>query len=174
MLHTAIAWVGFLTQVGLGMMYLWSAASMAWEWSLFRSTVEGLGLARAVASPAAGTLIAAEFSLGSLLATGEYPAPTAAGALLLLLFFAGIGLYAEGRGLNLSCNCFGGSRTRLGKVTSVRAVVLAIPVMAFWLSSRSGPQTWPADSGPAVVTLVLCAWLIVHIHAQTMRAWSAP
>ena len=127
MLHTALAAVAFVTQVGLGVMFLWSAAGKAWEWSVFQSMIGGLGLPPIVAGPAAGLLIAVEFSLGALLVVGQYPAMSAIGVLLLLVLFAIVGLYAEGRGLNLSCSCFGRARTKLGRTTVTRAVYLAFP-----------------------------------------------
>ncbi len=174
MLHTALTAVAFVAQVGLGVMFLWSAAGKVWEWSLFQSTIEGLGLTSTVAGPAAGLLIAAEFTLGALVAVGQYPAMATIGVLLLLVLFAIVGLYAEQRGLSLSCSCFGRARTKLGRTTVIRAVLLGIPTLLVGLSSRSGPSAWPTDSGPAAVVLLLCGLLLIHIHGHKGRAWSAP
>lgn len=165
MLHTALTAVAFVAQVGLGVMFLWSAAGKVWEWSLFQSTIEGLGLTSTVAGPAAGLLIAAEFSLGALVAVGQYPAMATIGVLLLLVLFALVGLYAEQRGLSLSCSCFGRARTKQLQDDSSSCCVtwhshLACRALISKRAIGLADRLWAGGSGAAAV------WSATHPHTR--------
>jgi hypothetical protein len=108
------------------------------------------------AAAATLTLIAAEFSLATLLMLGTEPAETGSAAGTLFLVFAGYRILVAAKTKSLTCSCAGTMQTDPASVPSVAGAslaCLALAALAYVLTFLGPPPGYPVNLLP------LAAWI---------------
>jgi len=134
----------------------------------FKKTIYRLGLPSGLVPAVAWLNILYETILGGLFFWGVFPLFASIAALLLLLVFIGVSIIVMVRHQKIACNCFGQSESPLGYETLIRAMVLIVPVIVYYLSSLTARSTWwptTIDLALSLLSLVigiilLTRWLL--------------
>ena len=148
----------FVARILTGVLFLVAAAAKTRSRDGFVRSVwavlELLGIrtGMAVRRPVAVLVIAYELVLAGLLLSGAASREAALAGLGLVGVFALVSALALLRGRKIECNCFGRSKTPLGRDTLVRAVMLGAALVAYAVWARG---TWPAGLSAWVSSLAL-------------------
>jgi hypothetical protein len=174
--------VGFLyLRVSLGLLFVITALSKAWNRRGFRDTVTQFRIVPPRLTPAVGTaIVSVELLGGGLLLSGTYIWLGAAFLILLLVAFnvALIVNLLRGR-RNLDCRCFGGRTFGIGWGHVVQNTILlimasVIMLIAGWGDVRLGPGN-PTTRLLAIFAAVysvmgfLAAQALVSVRAGLVR-----
>ena len=107
-----------------------AALAKARSFGDFRRTVEAL-VPQGGATPIAAAVVVTEATLAVLLAAGVLPTAVAAATLALFLGFSALSLWADHRGLQVSCNCFGSGDRALGKESLATSALLGAATLGY-------------------------------------------
>jgi hypothetical protein len=120
-------------------------------------------LSRLPVGPVAALVVGTEaVAAVLLLVPGTAPAGLAASAVLLTAYAAGI-LVAARAGVRLTCRCFGGGTSRLGRPEAVRNLALAVVAALALLADRTGAlpaASWSALTVAATVGVVFAVAVV--------------
>jgi uncharacterized membrane protein YphA (DoxX/SURF4 family) len=132
----------FALRLALGLVFLYAGyVKLRQPWYVFAGMIDNYGVvAPSVSEVIARVLPPLEVVLGVALLAGFYRKISSAAAVVLLLPFFGLMLWAYARGMEIDCGCFGPGQT-LGPRTLFRdgVLVAAASSLAF-LSWRSSAQ----------------------------------
>jgi uncharacterized membrane protein YphA (DoxX/SURF4 family) len=142
-----------------------AALAKARSFDGFRRTVDVVVPWRRGVSATGVAVIVSEAALAVLLAAGVWASVVAAATLIMFVGFAGISLWAERRGLHVSCNCFGQSDRQLGKDSAVMSLLLAAATLVYLVLLQATEPSLSAGELPLAVTLGMAAvmggrWLL--------------
>jgi uncharacterized membrane protein YphA (DoxX/SURF4 family) len=158
-------YLSFGARVFFALIFLVAALRKGLQPAAFIQTIRSLGFPRRLSPGIAWMVIAYEAVLGLLFLAGFLPGIALIAALLLLAAFAGVSLFALRSAQLIPCACFGEADTPLGKHTLWRALLLAVPVVLYYLGTReTATAWWPAglDTWVSLLTLVLASLLLVR------------
>ncbi len=138
----------FALRLALGVVFIYAGyAKLRQPWYVFAGMIDNYG----VVAPSVSELIARvlpplEVVLGAALVAGLYRKTSSAAAVVLLVPFFALMLWAYARGMEIDCGCFGPGQT-LGPRTLVRdGVLVAASMCLAFLSWRSAPPQARSDS----------------------------
>jgi hypothetical protein len=161
--------LGIVVRADIVVVLLWAGAAKAITFSSFVRTIRGLRFGPSLSVISASVVVAAELVVGSLLLLGiAMPFPYL-GALVLLIGFAVVGLWAKRRGLRVPCTCFGRRSEPLGQQTAFRALLFALLALVGLVLPTSSVSLTFADT---VATLTLATGLLIYgawlLEARTL------
>lgn len=126
-----------LVQTGLGLLFLWSGLSKAWQPSLFEESIARYAIIHAppVVLAAACALILVECTLGAALLLDFHPRQALAATGALLVLFVGVLAWGHVTGVTDTCGCFGAFSHTPGQAL-ILDVALAVAVLGAWCVRR--------------------------------------
>ncbi|HZS75965.1 MAG TPA: MauE/DoxX family redox-associated membrane protein [Ktedonobacteraceae bacterium] len=151
-------YVSFVARFIFAVVFLCASLNKMRNPAAFVQTIQQIGFGSQIAKGIAWLVIGYEALLAFLFFFGYYPTIATIAALVLLMSFAVISVRAIQSKQKITCNCFGESKSLLGKGTLTRAVLLGVPVICYYMSARLvGRVWWPANMSELIIlcTLVL-------------------
>lgn len=158
-----MVYLGFIARIFFASVFLAAALGKARNPADFENTIYHMGFRVRLAQVIAWLIIAYEVMLGVLFTLGIFPALATLAAFLLLALFISVSIRATWLHQKISCNCFGETETPLGNQTLIRAILLVLPVIVYYLSTRSTSTTWwptTFDTFVSVFSLVIATILL--------------
>ncbi|MCZ2078593.1 MAG: DoxX family membrane protein [Bryobacterales bacterium] len=141
----------FTLRLALGLVFLYAGyVKLRQPWYVFAGMIDNYGVvAPSVSEVIARVLPPLEVVLGVALLAGLYRKISSAAAVVFLVPFFGLMLWAYARGMEIDCGCFGSGQT-LGPRTLFRdGVLVAAAIWLAFLSWRSSaPQARLDASSP--------------------------
>lgn len=141
----------FTLRLALGLVFLYAGyVKLRQPWYVFAGMIDNYGVvAPSVSEVTARVLPPLEVVLGVALLAGLYRKISSAAAVVFLVPFFGLMLWAYARGMEIDCGCFGPGQT-LGPRTLFRdGVLVAAAIWLAFLSWRSSaPQARLDASSP--------------------------
>lgn len=160
-----MVYLGFIARILFASVFLAAALGKAHNSAEFLNTIRSIGFRLRLAQVIAWLTIGYEAMLGVLFALGIFPILATLAASLLLALFASVSIRAAWSHQNIPCNCFGETETPLGNQTLIRAILLAFPVIVYYLSTRSTSTIWwptTIDTFVSLISLVIATILLTR------------
>lgn len=152
----------FITRVLLAVVFLTAAVGKSRFPAAFQETIQRIGFRKSLAPLIGWLVIIWEAMLGVLFFLGILPLLAVIAAFSLLLLFMSVSILAIRQREQIPCNCFGRSVSPLGYQTILRALILVVPVLLYYLSTLSTPSDWwPTTFDTALILLSLTVALIL-------------
>src|SRR5581483_11568977 len=138
-------YLSFGARVFFALIFLVAALRKGSQPAAFIQTIRSLGFPRRLSPGVAWMVITYEAVLGLLFLAGFLPGIAVIAALVLLAAFAGVSLFTLRSAQLIPCACFGEADTPLGKHTLWRSLILAVPVVLYYLGTRETATAWWPD-----------------------------
>ena len=160
-----MAYIGFVARLLLALVFGAAAVGKSRNPPAFKRTVRRIGIANDIVSVVAWLIITSEAIFGGLFFLGIFPFFAIIASLLLLLVFIVVSIIAMNRHQKIPCTCFGQSESPLGYQTIVRAMLLVIPIAAYYISTFTVHFTWwplTFDTTISLLSLVIAIILLTN------------